>query len=196
MEQIINDVFIFRDTCLDIEKRWLHKFITEQEEKCYVPKFKGIYPMNLKMNCFGKHWSAIDNKYHDTRVDYDNQQVEHMPSFLVNMVRGVVLESFPYHRPSWDICLMNIYEPGCTLGVHQDNSESKAALKIGHPVVSLSLGAGCIFKLGPKRNSLIDVQLNDGDIIIFGGESRLIYHGVDKILSDSERRINFTLRKF
>jgi alkylated DNA repair protein (DNA oxidative demethylase) len=102
--------------------------------------------------------------------------------------------------------IANHYEAGKhKLGMHADNSESKAALDMEHPVVSISVGASCIFKIGDPVHNIL---LHSGDILIFGGPARLDKHGVAKVYDEGWSlyhtigknldygRLNLTLRKF
>jgi alkylated DNA repair protein (DNA oxidative demethylase) len=80
-----------------------------------------------------------------------------------------------------EACLVNLYSPGTRMGLHQDRDEAEFAA----PVLSLSLGATALFRYGglergaPTRS----VRLASGDALVIGGPSRLIFHGVDRILS-------------
>jgi len=196
-EEIIKDIFLFKDFLnTDIKSAIKQRFLY-LEDYLYIPKFKGKYPMNLKMICCGSHWSAVDNEYYDHRVDVDNYKTPEVPETFNNYAEQFSLKCFPYHIPKWDICLMNQYEGNTgTLGMHQDKSESKAAIEAGHPVISFSVGASCIFGLGKTRNIDKEIQLDDGDVLVFGSSARMIYHGVLKTLDNQPIRYNVTLRKF
>jgi alkylated DNA repair protein (DNA oxidative demethylase) len=105
------------------------------------------------------------------------------------------------HDP--EACLVNRYEPTARMGLHQDKDEQD----FDAPVVSISLGDTCLFRVGgvqrtdPKQS----LKLESGDVLVLGGESRLAFHGVDRIypgtstlLSDwfpDGGRINLTLRR-
>ena len=97
-----------------------------------------------------------------------------------------------------DACLINCYEPGTRLSLHQDKDEQDYA----HPVVSVSLGLPATFQFGGLKRSdrPMKVPLRHGDIVVWGGPSRLVYHGV-LALKDGEhpltgrRRFNLTFRK-
>jgi alkylated DNA repair protein (DNA oxidative demethylase) len=97
-----------------------------------------------------------------------------------------------------DACLINCYEPGTRLSLHQDKVEQDYA----HPVVSVSLGLPAIFQFGGLKRSdrPIKVPLQHGDVVVWGGPSRLFFHGV-LALKDGEhpltgrRRFNLTFRK-
>jgi alkylated DNA repair protein (DNA oxidative demethylase) len=101
------------------------------------------------------------------------------------------------HPP--EACLVNFYDAKARLGQHQDHEEAD----ISAPVVSLSLGDSCLFRYGgrSRRDPTRRLELHSGDAIVLGGESRLAFHGVDRILGGSSRllpgggRINLTLRR-
>jgi alkylated DNA repair protein (DNA oxidative demethylase) len=97
-----------------------------------------------------------------------------------------------------DACLVNRYEPGSKLGLHQDKDERDFSA----PIVSVSLGLPAIFLFGGKTRKAhpAQVPLEHGDVVVFGGPDRLRYHGV-KELADGEHpllgrvRVNLTFRK-
>ncbi len=98
-----------------------------------------------------------------------------------------------------EACLVNFYSAGAKMGLHQDRDEQE----LGAPVVSLSLGDDCLFRVGgTTRNApTASVLLSSGDLVVLGGEGRLAFHGVDRIypgtsmLLKNEGRINLTLRR-
>lgn len=103
---------------------------------------------------------------------------------------------FPDFVP--DACLINCYRPGTRLSLHQDKDERDHA----HPIVSVSLGLPATFQFGGMtRNAPVrKFALHHGDIAVWGGRSRLCYHGVTE-LKDGEHetvgrmRINLTFRR-
>lgn len=202
MQEILKDCFYFPEALDDNKQQELISLYLENKDKYYSPKVKGKYGMSLSMNCFGKHWSAEDYKYYDKRVDHDNLDLKAVPKTLLTIASEFTKLCFPLHTNDWDICLSNFYTNEAALGMHIDNSESKTTLKSGHPVVSISVGSSCIFQIGGNKRQDVytDVQLNSGDVFIFGNESRLRYHGVSKILDRDDvklgGRLNFTLRKY
>ncbi len=97
-----------------------------------------------------------------------------------------------------DACLINRYEPGARLTLHQDKDEGD----FGQPIVSVSLGAPATFLFGglTRKERPLRVPLEHGDVVVFGGPARLRYHGVAP-LKQAEHpfagscRINLTLRR-
>ncbi|MBN9447832.1 MAG: alpha-ketoglutarate-dependent dioxygenase AlkB [Bosea sp.] len=96
-------------------------------------------------------------------------------------------------------CLINFYEPTAKMGLHQDRDEEDFAA----PVLSLSLGDTAVFRIGGtvRGGKTVSLKLASGDALAFGGEARLAYHGIDRILAGSSSllpqagRINLTLRR-
>lgn len=101
--------------------------------------------------------------------------------------------------PPPDSCLVNLYRESARMGLHQDRDEQD----FGVPVLSLSLGDTAVFRLGgPKRSDATrSFRLASGDVCVIGGPSRLVFHGIDRVLPGSSRlvpgggRINLTLRR-
>jgi DNA oxidative demethylase len=101
--------------------------------------------------------------------------------------------------PPPEACLINFYDAAARMGLHQDRDEDDFSA----PVVSLSLGDACLFRVGgttraaPTRS----IRLQSGDAVILGGPSRLAFHGVDRVMAGSSTllagggRINLTLRR-
>ena len=97
-----------------------------------------------------------------------------------------------------DVCLVNRYVAGSRLGAHQDRDEGD----FDHPIVSVSMGLPATFLLyGDSRGGRAErIGLRDGDVIVFGGPSRMVYHGVG-VLKDGDHpitgacRINLTFRR-
>ena len=98
-----------------------------------------------------------------------------------------------------EACLINYYDPSARMGLHQDRDENEFSA----PVLSISLGDDCLFRVGGLRRDdpTRSFRLASGDVVIIGGESRLAFHGVDRIypgtsvLLKREGRINLTLRR-
>jgi alkylated DNA repair protein (DNA oxidative demethylase) len=160
--------------------------------------------MSVKTVCLGWHW--IPYRYSRTRDDQDGSPVTPFPAWLGDLGRDAVAQAYDdperatEYRP--DIALINHYTDAARLGMHRDSDEHAP-----DPVVSLSLGAPCLFRLGnphTRGRPWTDVELRSGDLLVFGDESRLAYHGVPKLLPHSAQhvpeiglgagRLNITLR--
>ncbi|MGI9524013.1 MAG: alpha-ketoglutarate-dependent dioxygenase AlkB family protein [Hyphomicrobiaceae bacterium] len=98
-----------------------------------------------------------------------------------------------------EACLINWYKPGAKLGLHVDADEQDVAA----PVVSVSLGDDAWFRIGGtrRRDPTRRLLLKSGDIIVLGGDARLAYHGIDRIVPDTSAilgkpgRYNLTMRR-
>jgi DNA oxidative demethylase len=98
-----------------------------------------------------------------------------------------------------DACLINFYESTARMGLHQDKDEEE----FDAPVVSLSLGDTALFRYGglDRKDPTRSIRLRSGDAIVFGGPARLIYHGIDRLMTGGSDllpqggRLNLTLRR-
>jgi alkylated DNA repair protein (DNA oxidative demethylase) len=113
------------------------------------------------------------------RWDPANQAVKRLwppiPRLLYDFaLRCAVRSGFPYFRP--DSCHINRYEAGIKLGLHQDRHE----VDVTQPIVSISLGLECVFLLGglQRTDPTKRILLEHGDVIVWGGPSRMRFHGV------------------
>ena len=101
------------------------------------------------------------------------------------------------HAP--EACLINFYGPDAKMGLHQDRDEADFAA----PVVSLSLGDSCLFRIGStaRGGPTRSFRLNSGDVVVLAGAARLAFHGVDRIYPGTSTllaaggRINLTMRR-
>jgi DNA oxidative demethylase len=101
------------------------------------------------------------------------------------------------HPP--EACLVNYYVEGAKMGLHQDRDEEDFAA----PVVSISLGDTALFRIGgtTRGGKTQSLKLASGDVLVMGGESRLAFHGIDRVMSGTSTllksggRINLTLRR-
>ena len=117
-----------------------------------------------------------------------------MPAMLLELWQQV---SGYAHPPQ--ACLVNFYEPSARMGLHQDRDEED----FDAPVVSVSLGDTAIFRIGgrDRKSPTTSIRLQSGDVVVMGGEARLCFHGVDRILPGTSAllkdggRINLTLRR-
>lgn len=150
--------------------------------------------------CPGLHWYPYG--YVRTAVDGDGAPVKPLPDWLAALGREAVVDALgPSAAPPepYDIALVNFYGAGARMGMHRDGDERSDA-----PVVSLSLGDSCVFRFGSERSRArpyADLELRSGDLFVFGGPSRLAYHGVPRVHPGTAPpelgltgRLNVTLR--
>jgi len=169
----------------------------------YTPIVRGEHPMSVKMLCLGRHWNARTYTYEDVRSDVDGRPVPALPSDLAYIAaragRAAGFDFLP------DLCIVNWYTASSRMGLHQDKDESRESLEAGAPVVSLSIGDGARFLFGglKRKDPVEKLLLESGDVFVFGGASRLRYHGVTRILPGTgaadlgfEGRLNLTFRQY
>jgi alkylated DNA repair protein (DNA oxidative demethylase) len=107
-------------------------------------------------------------------------------------------ELSPY-KPYPEACLVNFYEASARMGLHQDRDEQE----MDAPVVSLSLGDTCLFRIGgtERKAPTKSFKLHSGDAMMLSGPARLAFHGVDRIMGATSTllpqggRLNLTLRR-
>jgi len=157
--------------------------------------------MTARQVCLGRHWYPYG--YARTVVDGDGAPVKPFPAWLDELGRRAVADALgtptDSHLYSYDIALINFYDGDARMGMHRDSDEKADA-----PVVSLSLGDTCVFRFGnteSRARPYTDVELRSGDLFVFGGASRLAYHGVPRVYAGSgprelglAGRLNVTLR--
>ena len=166
------------------------------------PKMPNGAPFSTRAVCLGWHWYPY--RYSRTCDDGDGAPVKEFPPLLARL--GAAACAAAGFRPvAYDAAIVNLYGPGAKLGLHQDKIEGAEIVASGSPVVTISLGDSCIFRFGnterPSR-PYKDLHLASGDLFVFGGPSRLAYHGVPRIYSGSgnpslgiDGRISVTLRE-
>ena len=118
------------------------------------------------------------------------------PAFLALAESAAARAGFPGFVP--DACLINRYVPGTRLSLHQDRDEHD----FGAPIVSVSLGLPAVFLFGGLRRADRPhrLALSHGDVVVWGGPSRLAYHGVAPLAAGEHpalgaQRLNLTFRK-
>jgi alkylated DNA repair protein (DNA oxidative demethylase) len=117
-----------------------------------------------------------------------------IPEMVLDVWRQV--SGYP-HEP--EACLVNFYHGGAKMGLHRDADEEDFSA----PVVSISLGDTAVFRMGgsERGGKTETLKLSSGDVLVMGGQSRLCYHGIDRVLTGTSTllkdggRINLTLRR-
>jgi alkylated DNA repair protein (DNA oxidative demethylase) len=159
----------------------------------------GGHSMSVAMtNCGSFGWVTDRTGYrYDANDPESAKPWPAMPPSFCELARQAALEAgFVSFAP--DACLINRYEPGAKMSLHQDKDEKD----FGAPIVSVSLGLPAVFLFGGLKRSDKPrrFRLEHGDVVVWGGPSRLYFHGIAP-LADGEhpllgrQRINLTFRK-
>jgi DNA oxidative demethylase len=159
----------------------------------------GGYRMSVAMtNCGLAGWTTNRRGYVYSNVDPERGAAWPLMPLLFQQLAGSAAERAGFLDFQPDSCLINRYQPGAKLSLHQDRDEKS----YDFPIVSVSLGLPAKFLFGghtrterPRR-----FRLENGDVVVWGGPSRLAFHGIDT-LADGEHpltgrcRLNLTFRK-
>jgi alkylated DNA repair protein (DNA oxidative demethylase) len=169
----------------------------------YVPTVRGGGKMHVRMLCLGRHWNGKTYRYESTRQDFDNLPAPPLPDAFGALAAEIAASVGMTIVP--DICIINYYDAEGRMGLHQDKDERERSIAAGVPVVSVSLGDTARFLFGgTRRREPIDtLLLESGDAFVFGGPSRLRYHGVSRIVPHTappelgiQGRYNLTFRQY
>lgn len=146
------------------------------------PRVPTGHTMSVQSVCLGWHWQPY--AYSRTADDTDGAPVTPFPADLVDLARSAVAAAYgpgsaAARRYAPDAAIVNLYAPGARLGLHQDGEEPSAA-----PVVTISLGDTCRFRfagIDRRTGPFTDLDLASGDLLVFGGPSRRVFHGVPEV---------------
>jgi DNA oxidative demethylase len=159
----------------------------------------GGHTMSVAMtNCGRVGWVSDSSGYRYDPLDPGSgENWPAMPPSLRNLAARAASEG-GYENFTPDACLINRYKPGAKLSLHQDKDE----LDLGAPIVSVSLGLPATFLFGGLTRNAVQkrYRLTHGDVVVWGGPSRLAYHGVAPLPEGEHpvmgaQRINLTFRK-
>jgi alkylated DNA repair protein (DNA oxidative demethylase) len=149
-------------------------------------------------NCGSVGWVSDRTGYRYDAIDpLTEKPWPSMPELFRTLAASAAAAGgFPGFEP--DACLINRYEHGTRLSLHQDKDERDDT----QPIVSVSLGLPAVFLFGGRRRAdkPLRIPLQHGDVAVWGGPARFIYHGVERLDSGSDPltgpvRINLTFRK-
>ena len=159
----------------------------------------GGHQMSVAMtNCGNAGWVTDRTGYRYSPDDPETKRPwPAMPPLLRELAdHAAATAGFAGFAP--DVCLINRYVPGAKMSLHQDKDE----LDFGAPIVSVSLGLPAIFMFGGLKRSDKPrrFRLEHGDVAVWGGPSRLFYHGVAPLAEGNHpvmgpQRLNLTFRK-
>ena len=153
--------------------------------------------MSVRMtNCGPLGW--VTDKERGYRYQATHPVTGHPWPEMPARLRSLWNELAHYPHPA-EACLVNFYAADAKMGLHQDRDE----MDFDSPVLSVSLGDACLFRVGGvnRADKTVSLRLESGDIVLIGGANRLAFHGVDRIYPDSSMllrnggRINLTMRR-
>jgi alkylated DNA repair protein (DNA oxidative demethylase) len=168
-----------------------------------APLRQMVTPGGLRMsvamtNCGSLGWVSDRAGYRYAPLDpASDRPWPDMPVAFASLAADAAAQAgFENFAP--DVCLINRYEPGTRLSLHQDRDEGD----YGHPIVSVSLGVAAVFLFGGLKRSdkPMRMRLEHGDVVVWGGPARLRYHGVLPLEESMHPltgalRFNLTFRK-
>jgi alkylated DNA repair protein (DNA oxidative demethylase) len=191
---------VFAEFALDREAELLSSLTLVVDKS---PFRNMITPRGFRMsvamsNCGALGWVTDRTGYRYSEIDPEtNHPWPEMPRAFRKLAESAANEAgFPNFVP--DSCLINRYEPGTKLSLHQDKDERDFT----QPIVSVSLGLPATFLFGglERADKVVRIPLVHGDVVVWGGPARLRYHGVSP-LQEGEHpllgrvRYNLTFRK-
>jgi len=169
-----------------------------REAPLYVPTMpRSGRPMSVRMtNCGTLGW--VTDKERGYRYQPTHPETARPWPPIPPRLLALWDEVGRYDAPP-EACLVNFYQANAKMGLHQDRDEQA----LDAPVVSVSLGDTCLFRVGgsTRDGGTVSFRLQSGDVVVLGGEGRLAFHGVDRIypgtspLLKDGGRINLTLRR-
>ncbi|WP_439271294.1 DNA oxidative demethylase AlkB [Pseudochrobactrum sp. HB0163] len=199
-EKLAEGALLLRGEALKAEEELLAALatITAQAPLRHM-QTPGGYTMSVAMsNCGSLGWISTTSGYRYSALDpLSGRNWPAMPACFLQLAQSAAAKAgYKAFKP--DACLINRYEPKTKLSLHQDKNEKSPE----HPIVSVSLGLPATFQFGglKRTDPIHKYRLYHGDIVVWGGASRLFYHGIMP-LKDGEHpltgrcRINLTFRK-
>jgi DNA oxidative demethylase len=199
-EELASGAWLLHGFALDDDRRLLAAVEGIQADAPFRHlETPGGFRMSVAMtNCGSLGWVSDRRGYRYEPCDPSSGKPwPSMPAEFLGLARAAALAGgFADFVP--DACLINCYEPGSRLTLHQDRDECEFA----HPIVSVSLGLPAVFLFGGDMRAQRQrrIPLVHGDVVVFGGASRRRFHGVSPIKDGHHelvgaRRLNLTFRR-
>lgn len=210
---INNDLFSTSDRLFIEQDSWLFKGYATQSTDWILERLREILRLSplRQMQIPGGHrmsvrtsscgslgWISDLSGYRYSDIDpMTGRPWPEIPAALLDLVStGAAAADYPGFIP--DSCLINCYRPGAKMGLHQDKDEQDRSA----PIVSLSFGLPVTFMFGGlnRRDPVKRFPLEHGDMLVWGGASRMVYHGVAPLAQGEHPalgalRLNLTFRR-
>ncbi len=178
MQEIVKDAYLLKKFASSDEVQILADLVQIIETAPFRHMLTpGSFVMSVAMsNCGDLGWVTDRKGYRYTRHDpLSNQLWPSMPASFKQLAQQAANNTgFDNFVP--DACLINQYKIGARMSLHQDKNE----LDFNQPIVSVSLGLTATFQFGgfERADKTIKLSLEHGDVVVWGGESRLRFHGI------------------
>lgn len=171
-----------------------------------VPRMADGTPLSIKSLYLGWNWrpGRQYTKFHDQQ---ERILVKEFPAELAQLAKRAYELTFGASGSfAPDSAIINWYDENATLGLHQDKGEADDVIARGSPVITISLGDSAVFRFGntvTRSKPYRDVTLESGDLFVFGGPSRMAYHGITRLhhrsapaaLGPFRGRLSITIRE-
>ncbi|MFC0445340.1 DNA oxidative demethylase AlkB [Pseudidiomarina halophila] len=191
---------ILRGYALPIEQQLLAEVTAIAAQapwrRLQTPGGKSMSVMTTNSGEFGWHSDSKGYRYEATDP-LTAKPWPAMPEVIADLARNAAAE-LGFSNFKADACLVNCYQPGAQMGLHQDRDEHS----LSAPIVSISLGLPARFLWGGMKRSdrPARIELVHGDVVVWGGVDRLRFHGIAKLAGGQHpllgaQRINLTLRR-
>jgi DNA oxidative demethylase len=168
--------------------------IAQQSPFRFMQVPRGSYMKVAMTNCGNFGWTSSTRGYKYDALDSQGLISKAWPIMphRFKQLAGDAARQVGWEKFEPDACLVNRYENAAGMGLHQDKDEKD----LEHPIVSVSIGATCKFIVGglTRQSPTRSITLNDGDVLVWGKRSRLVFHGV-RPLQKGLIRYNITMRK-
>ena len=200
LQQILPDVYLLKEFTLSAEQTILTDLfaVINQAPLRHMVTKMGFNLSAAMTNCGDLGWVSHRKGYGYNALDPETGKPwPKMPASFKQLAQLAAAQvGFSHFEP--DACLINQYKVGASMGLHQDKDE----LDFNQPIVSVSLGISAVFLFGGllRNNKPIKIPLLHGDIVIWGRDARLNYHGIMPLKPNihaglGAHRFNLTFRK-
>lgn len=198
--EISQEAFLLKGFALANEVKLLMdlKSVISQAPLRHMLTKRGFEISAAMTNCGGLGWVSDRQGYrYDSQDPTTNKPWPLMPDCFRHLAVSAAVEvGFDDFQP--DACLINQYQVGASMGLHQDKNESD----YNQPIVSVSLGIPALFKFGglSRTDKTLKITLAHGDVVVWGGQSRLNFHAIAPLKMNTHPilgayRYNLTFRK-